>query len=387
MDPKTLEHSLRSCNPLNLVVSTETLDVANTLAVSLRSVIDKGWVRAVTRYGIRDMRRYLKGETLTPTRMRDHMKELLAKDVLDEIWDEIGDAIDESPMGVPGKPPFDQTEVHKLVSTALHAEGTYQGSAPVMIDGKSVCQFSYSFTIVALCIKCEKPLSAEAYDAPSLNDSAKPGSRHALCPQCGEVDKDTEVQIIVVDTTGKRVPLPALFSEAKPVLEVLDDVFHMKTGQAVLIYFMPDLWPHLGDPRVLAAIQRFKDQRVADSSVGKMAVIVVPRIDMLPEAFLPMFDVHMDTGLTEKQAREHLTGVFDMFRLAVVPEDVDAIVKQSTGLVTSEVDRMIANAIVEQRKRPRVDGKRILSVDGMDAWREARAGRRSSERSGDRRSF
>lgn len=178
----------------------------------------------------------------------------------------------------------------------------------------------------------------------------------------------------VADETGRPVnPPPEVWGPRAE--EVLIEAWHQDPKDEQFIYLMPDLWPSLSDPKVLAALQRIKDEGEVDPRLIKLVFVVVPSKETMPETFLPLFDIHYDTGLTEAQARDELAhpkhGVFAILE-TTPPDGIDEMVKFATGLSTAEVHRMVAYAITKQRwigwgkDRP----KHPLTLDGFAEWRK-----------------
>ena len=152
--------------------------------------------------------------------------------------------------------------------------------------------------------------------------------------------------------------------------EQLTEAWRADPGVEQLFYLIPDLWPALSEPKILAMLQRFKDEREVDYHNIKVAYVVVPTLETLPEAFRPLFDIHYDTGLTEKQVREHLVGeagVLKYINCTCTPEHIDEMVKLGVGLSSSDLNRMYSYAIVSQRKR---EDKDKFTPDGMSEWRK-----------------
>lgn len=252
MDGKGLITSFRSLNPLNLVVSTEPLDVANVLASSLGKYVGWGMVRVATQQGIIDVKSYLEGESL---------------------------------------------KGYKAPKEALKTDGDVIGEA--------------------------------------ANEPTKP-------KVWGAAEKN-------LDTAWRSDPKNEQF-----------------------FYLFPDIWPVLSDPKILASVQRLRDERQADPRSIKMYTFIVPTLDIIPEAFRSMFDIHYDTGLTVEQAREELggdKGILKMLEVTVTPEHLEEMVKQSTGLTTSEVARASAFAVVTQR--PVSVRTKTLTPVGFAEWRAA----------------
>lgn len=277
MDSKTLVASLRALNPLNLVVSTEPLDVARSLGKCLGALTQRGQCRAVTRYGIMDIRGYIMGDTLMAVaRTKEPPKDRPALETLDEMWRE-------------------------------------KGTREQWVRGEP--------------------------------------------------------------TTYDRV---------------LDDVLHQDPLDEQFIYFCPDLWAHLSDLTVLAALVRVRDQREADNRCIKCVFVVVPNLDVVPESFRPLFDVHYDTGLTADEVRVDLvgtpedgnlgeggrragiwhTGILNHLGYKVEPAELDEMVKQGVGLTTSEVSRMFAFAVVNHVRR-RKESSAPFTAEGFADWRKA----------------
>lgn len=287
MDKTTVIASLRALNPLNLVVSTEPLDVARLLAKVLGKFTLRGDVRAATRFGLMDIRGYLAGDTL--------------KGYLHKVQD--------------GK---------------------------FVVEGRRASE--------------EKP------DLETLDEAwAEKLSTHGTAAEWKQ-------------TPGNGSPLRDDIPKADwgPKAQgVLDEVWRQDPKDQQFIYLMPDLWPVLDQPKILAALQRFRDEREVDGRIIKVAFVVVPTLGVVPEAFRPLFDVHYDTGLTAEQAREELAGDFGILKhlgVTVAPEELDMMVKQTTGLQTSEVARMCAYAVVSQRPVSTRD-KGLTSV-GFAEWRK-----------------
>jgi len=132
-------------------------------------------------------------------------------------------------------------------------------------------------------------------------------------------------------------------------LKGLDEMQRQDPKDDQIIYVLPDLWPHLQDLEVMAALQRFRDHRLTAPRTVKMAVLVTPSLDYIPKMFHPWFDVHQDKGLTLEQAHGLLKKNIEMLGIGCEPEALEVIADLCRGHLSSEVDRMVAHAVVFQK--------------------------------------
>jgi hypothetical protein len=157
-----------------------------------------------------------------------------------------------------------------------------------------------------------------------------------------------------------------LFSgKAVEPLALIEEMHRSDPKDDQYIFLVPDLWPHLQNLEVLAAIQRFRDQRELQVHVVKCAVIVVPSLSYVPETFHRMFDIHHDNGLTEPQARAEIESLFAMLDVKCAPESLEEMQKLCTGRASSEIARMVSHAIVLQKPW---DPEKRLDPAGLRDW-------------------
>ena len=150
--------------------------------------------------------------------------------------------------------------------------------------------------------------------------------------------------------------------KAEKAEEALDEVLHQDPKNLQMLYVATDLWPHLSEPTVMAAVQRIREQRRTDERVIKSIFIVVPSLDYVPEVFRPTFTVLKDEGLTAAQAKARLDYAFGHLSAKLKEGTVDETVRLCTGLTSSEVDKAIANGYLKARKLKDPDGLDITEA-------------------------
>jgi hypothetical protein len=274
MESKTLLTALRGTAVLNLVVSTEPLDVVHLLYKMLGRLSDMGNLRVATRFGVVDVRQYLQGATMV----------------------------------------------------------------------------GWSNRIAGLVEKTDLDTLADVLK----NRPADPALGKGMHHWCGKVPEKGAALIEKTDH------------------ELFTEMAGQDPKNQQFFYIMPDLWPSLSDPRVLADLMRVKDEREADPRTIKMVIVIAPTLESLPEPFRRHFEIHYDNGLTEAQVLEELTGkagIFSyIFNTPLSPEVIAPIAKLGTGLGTSQLARMVAHSIILQRKK---DWKTNFTMEGMAEWRKA----------------
>jgi hypothetical protein len=137
-------------------------------------------------------------------------------------------------------------------------------------------------------------------------------------------------------------------------------------GDDLLVFVLPDIWPYMHNPEVMAAFQRVRDARLTNPKAIKMAFTVVPDLDSVPKTFQSLFDVHYDKGLTLEQAVDTLEEIFTALSIEVSSAATQEMAQLCVGRLTSEVWRMVSHAVVRDRESLRMMG--TLGPEGVRDW-------------------